>query len=298
VLDRNVLLNVVLNPAGVAYFVVLGGWFVIEGGARDLRALEPSLRGSAEERARRIAGIDRHPRGRLLVATLAAPLPLVALHAVAPGTAGPVSSLLAGGPLGFEVVYEAAAQLLFWVVFVPVLVAWVVGVARFWRCGRRGVRVDLLDLAALAPFAGFGLRLALVVLAIPVLMAPAAVLGLSPAPVELALYGGVVALGLAALVVPSWGLHSAICEAKAAELGRVRRALHGDPAALDASPLAPDAERLSTLDVVLWRDRVESLREWPFDARALRRFGLYLLIPLGSWVGGALVERLVDRLVE
>jgi hypothetical protein len=184
------------------------------------------------------------------------------------------------------------------VVFVPVLLAWVVGVVRFWRCGRRGVRVDLLDLAALAPFAGFGLRLALVVLAIPVLMAPAAALGLSPAPVELALYGGVVALGLAALVVPSWGLHTAIREAKAAELARVRRALHGDPAALDASPLARDAERLSTLDLALWQDRVEALREWPFDARALRRFGLYLLIPLGSWVGGALVERLVDRLVE
>jgi len=31
------------------------------------------------------------------------------------------------------------------------------------------------------------------------------------------------------------------------------------------------------------------------DASAFRRFGFYLLIPLGSWLGSALVERLLDR---
>ncbi len=31
-----------------------------------------------------------------------------------------------------------------------------------------------------------------------------------------------------------------------------------------------------------------------FDGRVLRTFGLYTLIPLLSWVGGALVERGID----
>jgi len=75
----------------------------------------------------------------------------------------------------------------------------------------------------------------------------------------------------------------------------VRLALAGDRSGLRESPLAADAERLSVVDLAVWKDRVEALREWPFDAAALRRFGLYLLIPLGSWVGAALVERLVDR---
>ena len=39
------------------------------------------------------------------------------------------------------------------------------------------------------------------------------------------------------------------------------------------------------------------MREWPFDASTLARFGLYLLIPLGSWAGGALVERLINAIL-
>jgi hypothetical protein len=38
------------------------------------------------------------------------------------------------------------------------------------------------------------------------------------------------------------------------------------------------------------------VRERPIDAPTLRRFALYLAIPLGSWFGGALVERMVDTL--
>ena len=47
-----------------------------------------------------------------------------------------------------------------------------------------------------------------------------------------------------------------------------------------------------------WRDAVAQFREWPFDAAALRRFGLYLLIPADSWVGGALVERFVNAVLD
>jgi hypothetical protein len=44
--------------------------------------------------------------------------------------------------------------------------------------------------------------------------------------------------------------------------------------------------------------RVESAREWPFDASTLVRFALLLTVPLVSWLGGALVERVVDRLLD
>jgi hypothetical protein len=36
------------------------------------------------------------------------------------------------------------------------------------------------------------------------------------------------------------------------------------------------------------------VREWPFDAPSLARFSFYLLIGLGSWLGAAAVERLLD----
>ena len=82
---------------------------------------------------------------------------------------------------------------------------------------------------------------------------------------------------------------------KAAELAKIRRALGGARRALRDSPLAPEADRLTMVGLVLWRDHVATLREWPFEAAVLRRFALYLLIPLGSWVGAAFVERVVDR---
>ena len=88
--------------------------------------------------------------------------------------------------------------------------------------------------------------------------------------------------------------HRRLRDAKAAELLRVRAALRGDRSALRESPLAPEADTLSLVDLATWCDRIGSQPEWPFDAAALRRFGLYLLIPLASWVGAALVERLLD----
>jgi hypothetical protein len=46
--------------------------------------------------------------------------------------------------------------------------------------------------------------------------------------------------------------------------------------------------------MLAYEARIESVREWPFDTSTLRRFGLFLLIPLVSWIGGALVERAVN----
>ncbi len=45
------------------------------------------------------------------------------------------------------------------------------------------------------------------------------------------------------------------------------------------------------------RAQVEAAREWPWDASTLVRFSLYLAIGMGSWLGGALVERVVDLIL-
>jgi hypothetical protein len=37
---------------------------------------------------------------------------------------------------------------------------------------------------------------------------------------------------------------------------------------------------------------------WRFDTPTLVRFALFLLIPLGSWLGGAVVERVVDLVLD
>ena len=51
-------------------------------------------------------------------------------------------------------------------------------------------------------------------------------------------------------------------------------------------------------EIVAYRQVVDGVREWPFDASTLVRFGIYLLIPLASWSGGAVVERVIDSFLE
>ncbi len=51
-------------------------------------------------------------------------------------------------------------------------------------------------------------------------------------------------------------------------------------------------------DLLAYKTQVESTPEWPFDSPTLLRFGLYLFIPVASMVGGALVERVVDMVLD
>jgi hypothetical protein len=161
------------------------------------------------------------------------------------------------------------------------------------RLGRESVRVDLLDLEPLTPFTHHGMRS---VLRYGVLVAILAWMALGPGKVDwlVASLLGHLGIGLAVLLMPVRGVHRRIRAAKHAELARVRAQLRRSRAELlegrDTSP------RLSEL--LAWEARVERTAEWPFDAPTALRFLLLLAIPLGSWLGGALVERLLDTLLD
>ncbi len=43
-----------------------------------------------------------------------------------------------------------------------------------------------------------------------------------------------------------------------------------------------------------YEQRIASVAEWPLDAPQVARFVLVVLIGLGSWLGGAVVEHLLD----
>ena len=88
-----------------------------------------------------------------------------------------------------------------------------------------------------------------------------------------------------ALVLPCRGVHRALRSAKRTELEEVRSQI------AEARRTREDT-RLPGL--LAWEARIEGLSEWPIDAAALGRTGLFLLLPLASWVGSALVERLVN----
>lgn len=278
-----------VGGGAVLALILWSGWFVVEGFASDLTALRPVVRCDAEEFERLRDELTRFPRLGIAIASVAGSM--VPLSYLAFGVLGFAENA------GFRGIFVFAVLFVDWIIVGAMLYVAAVALVRLWRLGRDRVRVDVLDPGALAPFARFGLRLVLLLnLGGGLLVADAVVETPEYTLLWLAVFAPIALLGLAALVVPCWSLHRRMRDAKDAELARVRRALRGDRAALRDSPLAAEAERLSLVELGVWLDRMESLREWPFDASALRRFGLYLLIPLASWVGAALVERLVDRL--
>lgn len=163
----------------------------------------------------------------------------------------------------------------------------------FSRLAERLPEVDLLEPARLAPFARQAFRAAVPALLVATFVALNAVdqgfawaIGVVG---SISLCGGALSLAL-----PLRGVRSRVERAKGEELARVHAAIRGLPGALVGSPLeARDPPGLA--DLLAWRAQVAAVPEWPLDPSTLRRYGLFLAIPLASWVGGALVERALDR---
>jgi hypothetical protein len=93
------------------------------------------------------------------------------------------------------------------------------------------------------------------------------------------------------LVLPLRGIRRQIARAKESELAWCRQALREARDQLRGGGVA----QRSVMELAAYMKLVESIRNWPFDSPTLIRFALYLLIPLGSMLGGALVERGIER---
>jgi hypothetical protein len=166
----------------------------------------------------------------------------------------------------------------------------------FSRLAARLPTLDLFDPRPVAPFVRQGLRSALLavgLVAISSLLIGVVVISDAAGLVALTL---MVAIGTLALLLPVRGVHARLRAEKEVRLGRPRREIREaergllEPASTDA------ATRLSAL--LALETRLAAVREWPFDAPSLLRFALYLGLGLGSWVGAAAVEHLLDRMIE
>lgn len=101
--------------------------------------------------------------------------------------------------------------------------------------------------------------------------------------------------GLLFLLAPARKVRSLIQDVKRKELGRLEPLLRQ---ARD-NTLTGDASTHGRLaDLLAYKTKVESTPEWPFDSSTLLRFGLYMLIPVASMIGGALVERAVNMVLD
>jgi hypothetical protein len=260
---------------------------LVRGVERDVLELAPTL------------GVEPSGRAALLQEALSVPVRAIAIGAT-------VGLLMTGAALGlglgmtdpsptgaariFVAVREVTIELAVFCVL-----GWGVGAALrlSWLTAERA-RLNLLECNVFSPLVRNGLRLALLwlivnAISIPVVLAPPAVFSVRAAQTGMALTLVLGFCAIGALLISTQGARSATRAAKGDELTRVR-------AQIAEARQTRDDVRLPGL--LAWESRVESVPEWPIDAAALRRIALYLLIPLGSWVGGALVERLVDALLR
>jgi hypothetical protein len=159
--------------------------------------------------------------------------------------------------------------------------------------------LDLLDLRPLAPFERERTTVALFGIVL-ISLASLLMLDLIERSIMVPLGILLLCLGWIATIVilPMRGVQRLISSLKQKELERVAAAISGDRSALADSRLAAQAETLSLADLLAYRDTIASVREWPVRSPTVLRVFLLLLIPVGSWVGGALVERILGRLLD
>jgi hypothetical protein len=95
--------------------------------------------------------------------------------------------------------------------------------------------------------------------------------------------------GASVFAIPILGAHRTLLAARDAELKRLREGIRTERGVLLG---AGAGERLPAL--LALEARVMQVTVWPFDASMRARTVLLMLLPLGSWIGGALVERLLE----
>lgn len=167
----------------------------------------------------------------------------------------------------------------------------------YTRLGER-VRIDLFEPSTLLVFARKGLRSVVVWVLVSSTFSMFWVLD-SAGQTNVLFPVGVLVLVTAALVAPTRGVHLGIVAAKQAEQTRVAEAIRVESARTlaERDPAAPPEDaRLGNL--IQYQEYVRSIREWPFDLSIVARSILLIVLGAGSWLGGAIVERLLEVVLD
>jgi hypothetical protein len=266
----------------------------LRGALRDLDELRPTLDLPGPEFERRRAELVRFSRTPLVVMSLIGGALSLSVLLHPSGWVGGVRPPV-GDPL---FIWALARNTLMFVLYAQTVYMDIEVARRLSRIGEQFARVDLLDLSPLRPLTRRGLRSVLLWVILTVL---ASILFLAPWSADPTAFFLVllVAIAVAALLLPVWGAHRRIAAARRDELARVRAAIRAGRETLLGPPGAASAARTPPLaDLLAYEARIASAPTWPFDVSTLVRFGLYVALGLGSWLGAALVERFLDLALE
>ena len=165
----------------------------------------------------------------------------------------------------------------------------------YFYMGRNLIEVDLLDVQSLSPFARRGLRSALTWILFLIVFSLFWLGEDTASRQNPILFAAVLVMATAAFVVPLVGVHNNVLSVKRSELDRLSEEIRDERTVVtgEISNENPVSPKLANL--VAYYQFIDQAREWPIDAANLLRFVMYMLIGLGSWLGGAVVERLLDQ---
>jgi hypothetical protein len=284
--------------ATILGYVSMMGTYHARGMFRDLEALRPILRGGADTYGELRQKLTRFDRRRLWIGGF---LGFLFICVVAELTNEFWTQRVLIGDWYFRDACLTAIGSAFWITAGRGAVYLIDSARLYSRIGEQHVEIDLLNLAPLSPLTHHGLRIVLFI----VIIMPAGVIVLTPgAPDSSQIIEAFAAsfcslvVAVAAFLLPVRGLRRHIRARKAEELARVREDIRRSrELAAESGPESGEAgAKLPGL--LAYMNQIESVREWPFDAPTLTRFFLYVAIPLGSWLGGALVERLLGAALD
>lgn len=262
--------------------------YVLQSGRRTVLVLQKALDCTREECEDLAASVRLSGRGLVIAALIGFALSFLGPYMVPPVPPTPWSPSTWSAEVAWHRILSPAVGIgVWWLGYAVVAVS-----LRLSRLARKLSRIDLLDLASLAPFTRQGLTNALAViglLSIYSLM----LLETGFGRVMLLNGGATVIVATLALLAPVRGVHKRIRHSKDAELRRINGAISAQRTALED----PDGGRRigEMADLVAYRGLIEVVPEWPFTTSTYARLILYMLIPVASWVLAGVVEEIVGR---
>ena len=258
---------------------------------RDAARRAEELGWSAERTAAVLAASAPSPRAALGAALLVAPLGTLLIT----GTDTNQPFLVSDDPWTFAIAWATGANLvLFGLIGALAYFTWA------WTRQERALDaipapIDLLDTAPDRRLAGAGLRRSFF------WIVGGSSASLVFVDLEFSWMTGIVvavalALGTALFVAPLVRLAARIARAKQAELARVSaRIRDARDALLGASAPAAAAELPALL---AYERRIETVRPWAIEVSQMLRFAVLVVLAIGSWLGGAIMDHVVDRFLK
>jgi hypothetical protein len=183
------------------------------------------------------------------------------------------------------------AQIMIWCLVMGAL-SFRFHIARSFHQASMQVQVDIFEPSSLKPFAQTGL-IDVLIIAGAMIISTFQSLDFTFRPDN---YMNALALAIPSMlflvIYPMWGIHRRMKEDRQSQLNELNQLIESAPRSLHEA----DMHRLEVL--LQRRERVKAAHSWPLDIGIVQRFLFYVIIPPLAWVGAALMEAVIDNLIQ